>query len=104
MTIGVLREGEGENRVALLPEHVASLAKKSIEVMVEKDAGTLSFAEDQDYLDAGAKVSSRLEVIKSSDVIFAIHGPADKIPDGKVLVSVFGPLTNNSLVEQLAKS
>jgi len=28
MTIGVLREGEGENRVVLLPEHVVSLAKK----------------------------------------------------------------------------
>ena len=30
MTIGVLREGDDENRVVLLPEHVASLVKKGI--------------------------------------------------------------------------
>ncbi len=104
MTIGVLREGEGENRVVLLPEHVTSLAKKSIAVMVEKDAGVLSFASDQEYTDAGAKVGSRADVIKGSDVIFSIHGPEDKIPKEKVLISVLGPLSNKSMVAHLAKS
>ena len=104
MTIGVLREGEGENRVVLLPEHVTSLAKKSIEVLMEKDAGALAFASDQDYTDAGAKVGSRAEVIKNSDVIFSIQGPSDKIPEGKVLISIFSPLTNKELVDHLQKT
>ena len=37
MTIGVLKEGDSENRVVLLPEHVASLVKKEFQVLVEKE-------------------------------------------------------------------
>jgi alanine dehydrogenase len=49
MTIGILKEGAGENRVAFLPEHLASLTKKEFKVLVEKDAGMASFAPDGDY-------------------------------------------------------
>jgi len=104
MTIGVLREAEGENRVVLLPEHVSSLAKKSIAVLLEKDAGSLAFASNSAYEEAGATVSSRADVIKGADVIFSIHGPAEKIPEGKVLISVFSPLSNKTMVDQLVKS
>ncbi len=104
MTIGVLREGEGENRVVLLPEHVTSLVKKSINVLVEQDAGKSSYASDQEYKDAGATVESRTEVLKGAEVIFSINAPVDKIPKGKVLVAVLGPLTNKTAVEALAKS
>ena len=62
MTIGVLRESEGENRVVLLPEHVSTLAKKSITVLVEKDAGSLAFASDSAYQEAGATISTRADV------------------------------------------
>ncbi len=104
MTIGVLREGEGENRVVLLPEHISSLVKKSIDVLVEKDAGKRSFASDNAYKEAGAKVVSRSEVLKGADVIFSIQAPEDKIPEGKVLVSILSPLTSKKVVEDLAKS
>ncbi len=104
MTIGVLKEGNGENRVVLLPEHVSSLAKKSIAVMVEKDAGKASFSSDKDYKDAGATIGNRSDVLKGSDVIFAIQAPDEKIPEGKILVSILSPLTNKSVVEKLAKS
>lgn len=59
MTIGVLKEGGNENRVALLPEHVASLVKKEFSVQVEKGAGLAAFATDENYVEAGAKISSR---------------------------------------------
>jgi len=104
MTIGVLREGEGENRVVLLPEHVTSLAKKSIAVLVEKDAGNSSHASDQEYKDAGATVCSRVDVIKDAEVIFSIHAPAEKLPAGKVLIAVLGPLNDKSIAENLAKA
>ena len=104
MTIGVLREGEGENRVVLLPEHVTSLAKKSIAVLVEKDAGNLSHASDKEYKDAGATVCSRADVIKDAEVIFSIHAPVEKLPKGKVLIAVLGPLNDKSIAENLAKT
>ena len=99
MTIGVLREGEGENRVALLPEHISYLVKKSMTLLVEKDAGKASFASDKEYTNAGATVGSRADILKGADVIFSIHAPEDKIPKGKVLVSILSPLTNKSMVE-----
>ncbi|MEN8228252.1 MAG: NAD(P) transhydrogenase subunit alpha [Bacteroidota bacterium] len=104
MTIGVLREGEGENRVVLLPEHISYLVKKSMTVLVEKDAGKASYASDQEYTEAGATVGSRADILKGADVIFSIHSPEDKIAEGKVLVSILSPLTNKSMVEKLAKS
>lgn len=104
MTIGVLRESNGENRVVLLPEHVSTLVKKSITVLVEKDAGLASFVSNQEYEEAGATVGSRAEILKGADVIFSVQGPEDKIPEGKVLVSILNPLTNRALTEKLAKS
>jgi len=103
MTIGVLREGEGENRVVLLPEHVSALTKKSFTVQVEKDAGSRAFASDTAYKEAGAVLSKRSDVIKEADAIFSIHAPSDKLPKGKVLVSILSPLVNKDLVGKLAK-
>ena len=103
MTIGVLKEGDHDNRVVLLPEHVASLVKKEFSVHVEKGAGQAAFATDEKYIEAGAKVSSRAEVLKNADVLFSIYAPADKLPKGKILISILGPLSNKPAVEKLVK-
>ncbi|MCP4312011.1 MAG: NAD(P) transhydrogenase subunit alpha [Bacteroidetes bacterium] len=103
MTIGVLKEGDGENRVVLLPEHVASLVKKEFTVKVEKGAGVSAFAPDESYTEAGAVVCGRAEVLKDADMLFSIHASSDSIPKGKILVSILGPLSNKTVVEKLAK-
>ncbi len=102
MIIGVIREAEGENRVVLLPEHVKTLTDKSIDILVEKDAGAGSHTGDTEYTQAGARVVSRKEVLEGSDLIFSIQPPEEKIPGGKVLISIFSPLTNKEVVDRLA--
>ena len=57
MTIGVLKEDEPESRVSLLPEHIASLVKSSIEVLVESDAGIRAFANNAAYEKGGRQNS-----------------------------------------------
>jgi len=105
MTIGVLREGDDENRVVLLPEHVPFLVKKNLSVLVEKDAGKASYARDQEYTDAGATVQTRANILKEAGILLSINPPEeDEIPSGKVLVSILGPLTNKEMVQKLAKS
>lgn len=105
MTIGVLKEGNGENRVVLLPEHLSSLGKENLSVMIEKDAGKAAFASDQDYLDAGASLHSRKEILEKADLILTIQVNAeDTYPKGKVLVSILSPMTSLPLVESLAGS
>ncbi len=103
MTIGVFKEGGSEKRVALLPEHVANLVKKEFQVLVEKDAGQAAFAPDESYVNAGATIKSRTEILKSAEMIFTINPPSETIPKGKILISILGALTNKSLVDRLAK-
>jgi NAD(P) transhydrogenase subunit alpha len=102
MTIGVLKEGDAENRVALLPEHVADLTKKEFKVLVEKGAGTGSFTGDSAYTAAGAEISTRADVLKDADLIFCIHPPKDKISKDRILIGILGPLTDKGPVEKLA--
>ena len=82
MTIGVLKEGDNENRVVLLPEHVASLMKKDFQVQVEKGAGLSAFASDEHYTEAGATIRSRAEILKDADMLFSILPPAETIQKG----------------------
>lgn len=103
MTIGVLKEGDGENRVVLLPEHVAKLVKKEFTVQVEKEAGLAAFASDLSYKEAGATIKGRAEILKESDILFSIHAPAESLSKGKILISILGPLSNKASVDKLVK-
>jgi len=47
---------EGEGRVALTPETVASLVEKKYTIMVESEAGALAGFKDEDYIQAGASI------------------------------------------------
>lgn len=105
MTIGLLKEPSHETRVSLLPEAVATLTKKNINILVENGAGERAFSRDEDYKNAGAVISSRNEVIQSSDLLLSIHAPADEdaIKPGGVLLGVYQPLYSQSLMQQWAK-
>lgn len=104
MTIGILKEGDGENRVVLLPEHISWYTKKNIKVVVEKGAGEAAFAPDSDYGEAGADLADRAAVLKQADLLLTIHPPKDeKIGKGKALIGILAPLADKTPVEKLAR-
>jgi NAD(P) transhydrogenase subunit alpha len=70
---------------------------------VEKGAGLSAYASDEHYIEAGATIRSRAEILKDADMLFSIHPPAETIEKGKILISILGPLSNKPLVEKLAK-
>ena len=73
MIIGVLKEEkEFEARVAATPETVKKLVKLDQEIWVEKNAGISSFINDQDYVDAGAKIVARDKVL-AADLILQVQ-------------------------------
>lgn len=95
MTIGLLKEPPHETRVSLLPEAVAALGKKNLQVVVEPGAGEKSFALDTDYEKAGAKLLPRKEIISSSQLILTIHKISSEdvsLMRSKVAVGVYLPL------------
>ena len=106
MIIGVLKESSPETRVSLLPEHVLLLKKWNVEACVEKDAGVTAFAADDTYTEAGARVASREEVLKTADIILSIgQFPADDIAivkPGTVVLGVYQVLFNAALMKDWA--
>ena len=110
MTIGVLKEPSFETRVSLLPEAVATLTKKGIQVYVEQGAGEKAFSADDEYTKVGASIKSRNEVLQSSDIILTIHAPQQSeitVTTGeksKILIGVYQPLFNAQAMDHWAKN
>lgn len=105
MILGILKEPDFENRVAILPENVDKLVKMKVEVLVEKDAGAKAFASDKDYTDAGAKIVSADELVQKSDVVIKINSPDDeligKLKENQVFFAQWQPLSNNDMVQKI---
>lgn len=107
MIIGLLKEPEFENRVAMLPESVSTLVKMNVTMLVEKGAGERAFASDEDYQQVGAKVDSKANVIKNADLVLKINPPtkeeSDLLKEGQILTAVLNPYFNKEIVKDLAK-
>ena len=107
MTIGVLKEPTPETRVSILPEHVVILKKWNVNIIVESGAGITAFATDDKYVDAGAAIVSRDEVLRTSDVILTINELVKletELLKSKIILGVYQPLFNIDLVKDCATS
>ena len=101
MTIGVLKEPSPETRVSLLPEHLTTLKKWNVDVIIENGAGENAFASDQKYVEAGAKIVSRAEAL-NADIILSIN----VFPEAqsanlstKIILGNYQPLFNSALIK-----
>jgi NAD(P) transhydrogenase subunit alpha len=104
MIVGILKEPQIETRVSLLPEAVAQLTKKGIQVLVESNAGEKASASNQDYEKAGAKIADASAIQNTADLILAIHPPekALQVTGPKVFIGVYQPLFNKQLMQDWA--
>ncbi len=106
MTIGILKEIPGENRVAMLPESVATLVKMNVTMLVEAGAGLTAYASDKDYEEAGASIAAKANVIAGADLLIKIQPPTSAeiamMKDGQVIMAVLNPYFNADLVKELA--
>src|SRR5664279_2922698 len=104
MIVGVLKESESENRVALLPAEVATLKKIGIDVLMELNAGARAFAADSVYLSAGAQLAERKDVISGAELLITINPPLEdninSFREGQVLCSVLNPVMNSEWLEE----
>ena len=111
MLLGVLKEKyPNEKRVALVPADVERLTKKGYQVLVEKRAGERAGFPDEEYRKAGAKVTSRKEVLGKAEVILSVRNlAADRenflkeaeIYRGKVIVGFLEPFGVGDLVSRI---
>ncbi len=109
MVVGVPSEtGEGERRVALVPEVVRKLAGRGLEVLVEAGAGTRAIIPDELYVKAGAKIVDSAAEVWGADVVVKVAPPtAEEIAqlgDGSLLIGFLAPLTSPATTKALAEA
>ena len=105
MIAGILKERTGENRVILLPETVAELIKKKVEVWVESGAGKGAWCADDLYEKAGAKITTGEKILEGADLLLRISPPEPgwmkQMRGNQVWIGVLNPLSDKELVQQL---
>ncbi len=99
----------GETRVSLVPETVARLVKKGVDIAIESGFGLSCHFADEAYTEAGASViTDRAASLAEADVVVRIHQPPlDEIPvmkKGAVHISFLDPFNEQALVQQLAQA
>lgn len=112
VTIGVVKEtASGETRVGLIPDSVAHLIGKGLNVIVESGAGMGSSIADDEYSAKGATiVHGSADVYAAADVVVRVQAPSpergelDHLRRGQILVSYLAPLVNHELDRQLANT
>ncbi|MBP2000310.1 alanine dehydrogenase [Paenibacillus shirakamiensis] len=76
MIIGIPKEiKNNENRVAMTPMGVTEFVRQGHQVLVERNAGSDSGFDDQQYLDSGAHMLDASEVWARADMIIKVKEP-----------------------------
>jgi NAD(P) transhydrogenase subunit alpha len=116
LTVGAVKESyPDERRVAIVPDVVAALGKKSIKTLIESGAGQAAGYEDESFRAKGAEIaSSRADVFKQADVIAQVRGLGANAQAGKadlpllrkgqIVVGFLEPLGEPSACSELAKT
>jgi NAD(P) transhydrogenase subunit alpha len=108
MKIAVAKEIEfGERRVALVPDVVARLVKKGVEVLVGQGAGEGSFFADDAYTAVGARIVSEPATLwAEADLLLKVAPPKESeiaiMREGLALVGFLNPLGQPEIVQKLA--
>ena len=106
MKVAVLREADGEPRVAAIPETVRKLIGLGAEVGVERGAGDRANVADAAFAEAGASIEDRAGLLAGADVILCVTGPDGLAGTkaGAVLVGALDPLRRGDAVKGYASA
>lgn len=106
MIAGVPREtGQGERRVALVPESISRL--RGLEIAIEHGAGEPAGFPDSAYAEAGASVvPTSTFMYRDANLVLKVQPPSEievgLFKEGSTLISFLYPLSNLPLVRKLA--
>lgn len=108
--IAALKErARGETRVAITPDTTKLYVKKGYEVFVEKSIGVNANFSDEEYIVAGAKISSvPLEIIADADIILKVQpspleeplNEVDIAKAGAVIIGLLSPHSHSGYLDK----
>jgi H+-translocating NAD(P) transhydrogenase subunit alpha len=107
--IAVLKEtAEGERRVSATPETIKKFIGLGASVAVEAGAGEAASISDADYVNAGAMVGPREQVLTGAEAVFGVQGPdpaaLNGIAPGALIVAALNPFGMRSRVDGYAQA
>lgn len=108
MIIGVPKEIKvHEYRVGMTPSGVSALAKEGHQVIVEGSAGVGSGFSDEEYLNAGAELSTKEQLFGKADLIVKVKEPLpaeyDLLRDGQAVFTFLHLASAPELTDVLLK-
>ena len=109
LKIAVLKEtAEAEQRVAVSPDTVKKLIELGCEVRIEKGAGTGASFTDEMFKDAGAKITTTEDTLKSAKIVLCVQPPKEtalkKLGKDSLLIGILNPHQNKTVISTLAKA
>ncbi|MBV1905557.1 MAG: Re/Si-specific NAD(P)(+) transhydrogenase subunit alpha [Pseudomonadales bacterium] len=108
MLIGVPKEtAAGERRAALVPQSAKKLVDAGFDVLIEPGLGQQAMINDQEYLDAGAKLASTRAEALGADIVLRVRKPSDEdiegLKAGTLHISFLDPFNEKTLVQNMAQ-
>lgn len=110
--VAIKEKAKNEKRVAITPETTKTFVKLGFEVCIEKGAGENSNFSDEEYLIAGAKISSvPLEILSDADIIAKVQlSPENEeftekefAKEGSIIIGLLNQGQNKNLSEYYNK-
>ena len=110
MIIGVPKEiKNNEFRVSITPKGVKELIRNNHSVIIENNAGLNSSFNNENYIEAGAKIiKDRNEIFTNSDLILKVKEPIEEeyslIKENQIVFTYFHFASHKPLLEAMIKS
>ncbi len=110
MLIGVPKElNSTEKRAAVVPADVKKLVRLGAEVLLEENLGEKAGFSDEEYKEAGAKISAdRDKILQTSDIILRIRKTSieeiQKLKTNSIHISFLDPFNESELIEEFRKN
>jgi H+-translocating NAD(P) transhydrogenase subunit alpha len=115
MKVGIVSESSpGERRVAMVPGAISVLNKSGVEFIMESEAGARAGFPDAEYAEKGVRITSREEVLDTSEVILQVRSPGAnpeagagdlaEFQRGQVVIGFGEPLTAFDAARGLAQA
>jgi NAD(P) transhydrogenase subunit alpha len=109
MRIAVPKEtAAGEHRVALVPEVIAKLKAKGLDVLVQNGAGQGALLPDEAFAGVGAQMTGESAEVWGSDLVVTISPPDPQairsLGQGSILIGFLAPLTSPQTTRALAEA
>ena len=107
MKIGILKEIKpGESRVIMTPTEASELSSDGHEIFIEKDAGVQAGFDDDNYVEAGAKIlQTKEEIYETCDMVAKVKEifpeEYDLLRENQIIFTCIHPAANKEEVDML---